>query len=138
MVCQNCKSKDVIAIQDQHFCVNCGQMATGEFTTDMNTEDDVVIDPKKKWAPKLKRGRPKAGRLDEPRIVLDSAPMRTPMMPDGPRIGRSRAMSDLVLVTKNELSEETQLVAVDQNLSYAHVIGASLHDRIDLPYLGWS
>lgn len=28
MVCTNCKSKDIISIQDQFFCINCGQMVS--------------------------------------------------------------------------------------------------------------
>ena len=28
MVCSNCKSKDIITIQDQLFCINCGQMVS--------------------------------------------------------------------------------------------------------------
>ncbi len=30
MVCPNCHSKEVIAVQDQHFCINCGQVVPEE------------------------------------------------------------------------------------------------------------
>lgn len=33
MVCPNCKSDQVIAVQDQHFCINCGQMVPEEKTS---------------------------------------------------------------------------------------------------------
>lgn len=33
MVCTNCKSKDIISIQDQLFCINCGQMVSQQSAT---------------------------------------------------------------------------------------------------------
>src|SRR6185436_20875592 len=38
MVCPNCHSKQVIQVQDQHFCINCGQMVPEpEITTKSST-----------------------------------------------------------------------------------------------------
>lgn len=55
MVCPNCQSTDIVELQNQHFCINCGRLI--ELVT-------------KKRGP----GRPKAERLDRPKpltIALD-------------------------------------------------------------------
>lgn len=50
MVCPNCKSNDIVELQGQHFCINCGKLI--ELMT-------------KKRGP----GRPKAQRLDRPKVL---------------------------------------------------------------------
>ncbi len=58
MVCPNCQSTDIVELQNQHFCINCGRLI------------ELVS---KKRGP----GRPKAERLDTPKpltIALTAAP----------------------------------------------------------------
>lgn len=37
MVCPNCKSDEIIAVQNQHFCINCGQMVPESLYTKATT-----------------------------------------------------------------------------------------------------
>ncbi len=50
MVCPNCQSDNIVELQNQHFCINCGRLI-----------DHIV----KKRGP----GRPKADRLDKPKAL---------------------------------------------------------------------
>jgi len=83
MVCQNCHSTDVIKVQDQFFCVNCGNLVAApvpkiktptlvvapptdglpEGVTILPMAGTVILD---KPAKRKRPGRPKASRLDQP------------------------------------------------------------------------
>lgn len=61
MVCPNCHSDDVITVQDQLFCVNCGRLLTkSEAASQTKTSRPKTV---------IKRGpgRPRAAKLDTPR-----------------------------------------------------------------------
>jgi hypothetical protein len=86
MVCQNCQSKDVIKVQDQFFCVNCGNLVAAprpkistptvvvaplmddlpDGVTILPLAGTVILD---KPAKRKRPGRPKAARLDQPVAV---------------------------------------------------------------------
>lgn len=141
MVCPNCHSDQIIAVQDQHFCINCGQMvpelpvekpdpkskspvavqenglpegvkilpvnpdsepdqpvvepeapASEPATVEPPVRDDFIQHRARLQEPpnvpvegskRRKPGRPKAGRLDIPRMVARSKPAA---LPDAPKI----------------------------------------------------
>src|SRR6185369_17722227 len=68
MVCPNCHSDQIIAVQDQHFCINCGQMVP----------EDVVAKAKPKVAlqanglPEGVKILPVAGAPDVPEPKVDA------------------------------------------------------------------
>lgn len=83
MVCQNCQSTDVIKVQDQFFCVSCGNLvepprpkiSTPTLVVAPPTDglpEGVTILPMaaaiviEKPAKRKRPGRPKASRLDQP------------------------------------------------------------------------
>ena len=82
MVCSNCGSSEVIAIQGENFCINCGQLVP-KAPAVVSTEglpDGVKILPIGRA--NRKPGRPKAGRLDRPadithRITAEPTPRPT-------------------------------------------------------------
>jgi hypothetical protein len=65
MVCSNCHSDDVITVQDQLICVNCGRLVTAAEAAAQ--KKDAKGKPKVKIAAKRGPGRPRAVKLDTPR-----------------------------------------------------------------------
>jgi hypothetical protein len=134
MDCPNCHSDQVIAVQDQHFCINCGQMvpekphpkpkaplgvqvsglpdgvkilaqsptATLAAGSGSPMRDGISAPTRRSAPPKImldhsrhqipsteparvathrKRGRPKAGKLDAPRVLNLATPEPLPQAP---------------------------------------------------------
>jgi hypothetical protein len=73
MVCPNCQSNDVITVQDQLFCVNCGRRLT-------KAEAAVHQKAPKSTKQPVKRsvGRPRVAKLDTPLTPKAIAEDRTP------------------------------------------------------------
>ncbi len=124
MVCPNCSSTDIITVQDQRFCISCGQILSDikpaaapskpvaasskltaippKSTTLVESNVTISANPAAK---RRKPGRPKAGRLDapQPEAVLPetnppaSSDIVVPVAATAPRIARStgRRLSDI-------------------------------------------
>ena len=45
MVCPNCHSDQVIAVQDQHFCINCGQLVPESAIKPTKTSSPIAVQP---------------------------------------------------------------------------------------------
>jgi len=70
MLCPNCHSDDVITVQDQLICVNCGRLLTRAEAAAQKKKAEAT--PIVKVLKKGKPGRPRAAKLDTP--VMKAAP----------------------------------------------------------------
>jgi hypothetical protein len=83
MVCPNCGSNEVITVQGENFCINCGQLVpkasapAAPISTDGLPDGVTILPVGSAMAPVKKKrgklGRPKAGRLDV--VTADPAPI---------------------------------------------------------------
>ena len=64
MLCPNCHSDDVISVQDQLICVNCGRSLTA--TEAAAQKKKTASTPQVKVIKKQRPGRPRAAKLDTP------------------------------------------------------------------------
>jgi len=69
MVCPNCKSTDIITVQDQRFCIACGQILPLEKSpaAPKTAKAVPIVASTAPAAKRRKPGRPKASRLDAPK-----------------------------------------------------------------------
>jgi hypothetical protein len=67
MLCPNCHSDDVITVQDQLICVNCGRLLTAAEAAAQKAKVKV------KTSDKRKPGRPRAAKLDTPHATAVKA-----------------------------------------------------------------
>jgi hypothetical protein len=83
MICPNCHSDQIIAVQDQHFCINCGQMVP-ETTTVPTVPLVPTKGPRLRLPKKRPPGRPRATHLDAPRPELQ--PTQSPQASNAPKL----------------------------------------------------
>lgn len=81
MVCPNCQSSDIVSVQDQFFCVSCGQLVPPQAAKPV-----AEVAPKKKGP-----GRPRAAALDTPVAPVESEV--TPVPVSAPSITPAAAAS---------------------------------------------
>ena len=149
MICQNCQSKDVITVQDQLFCVNCGNLvvpASKEMTevvvpvTD-GLPDGVVIlpvpygTPPVAVTPKRKRpGRPKAGPIDAVRAMVPTNPVPADVRSVAVMNDVTRGTGGVPALTARQTAGHTEPVAFNDLMS-ASVRGRFNHTHWALALL---
>jgi hypothetical protein len=148
MVCQNCGSNEVIAVQGENFCINCGQLVpkvpVASAVSTVGLPAGVKILPlhqsksTTRSLRKPKLGRPKAGRLD----VAAPATKQIIGQPDNgsPTDFSDRASEDTVPLSPSPIQDITPppMKAVDRPLpeilgrisvSYSQILGRSITGR---------
>ena len=95
MVCPNCQSADIVELQNEHFCINCGRL--------------IQLVTKKRGP-----GRPKADRLDKPKpLTIKLAGKAVAVALDQPRT----VETDLVADISPEIEEPTETVASQTDIT---------------------
>lgn len=103
MVCPNCQSNDIVELQNQHFCINCGRL--------------IQLTDKKRGA-----GRPKADRLDKPQpLTIQIAGKAVASSMDKPK--------ETILESSNEEPE----IAVSTEDSRVDDTTAEAEETTDIP-----
>lgn len=140
MVCQNCQSKDVIKVQEQLFCVNCGNLvvpARSETTVVVAPATDglpdgvtilpvPMVEPVVPVIPKRRRpGRPKAGPIDAVRA----------MVPTNPVTGEALGVAVMNDVTQSPargpILSARKAAGHTESVAFNDLMSASVHGRFN-------
>ncbi len=154
MVCPNCKSTEIIGVQGQLFCINCGQAvpdavvkaaASAPAPTDTpQTSVSAAASVPEPVKRRRKPGRPKAGKLDVPKPGVTPTPVAGAAVPRIHHTAPRRRLDDIRRpaaepATESEAAQPAKPVAEHEApIGFGPISGHSWHDRFQPVALGWA